>query len=160
MPASSRLVLGCIAIALPALLAATASAQAVYTWKDAKGVTHYSDAPPPSGAREVRVPTPPPVPAPASASARAARPAPPVATTANRAPEIPVDPAAVAARDKQRKEICTNAQNNLTLLQGNAGIAVDRDGDGKMEAVLDQPQRQKEIENMQAAVQANCTPSG
>ena len=31
---------------LPLAFAATALAGPVYTWKDAKGVTHYSDAPP------------------------------------------------------------------------------------------------------------------
>lgn len=32
---------------LPLAFAATALAGPVYTWKDAKGVTHYADAPPP-----------------------------------------------------------------------------------------------------------------
>ena len=31
---------------LPLAFAATALAGPVYTWKDAKGVTHYADAPP------------------------------------------------------------------------------------------------------------------
>ena len=34
-----------------------AFAQAVYTWKDDKGVTHYSDSPPPAGAKKKVVKT-------------------------------------------------------------------------------------------------------
>ena len=48
----------CIRIATFAclLLAGTALAQSggVYQWKDAQGVTHYSDAPPPQGQYQAR----------------------------------------------------------------------------------------------------------
>ena len=63
--------------AVLALTAGLAHAQ-VYQWKDAQGVTHYSDAPPPKGqydARYIHNQVPAPVPAPASASATADAPA-------------------------------------------------------------------------------------
>ena len=48
-----RICLGA-SIALAALsIAAVADAQQVYSWKDAKGVTHYSDSPPPAGATKI-----------------------------------------------------------------------------------------------------------
>ena len=60
-----------------ALLAAAAMAGAtdLYQWKDAKGVTHYTDSPPPKGqfqSRSVVVPEGTPAPAPAATPAAAA----------------------------------------------------------------------------------------
>lgn len=42
-----RLLLACLIACLA--FAAQAQSNGVYKWKDAKGVTHYSDTPPPSG---------------------------------------------------------------------------------------------------------------
>ena len=156
MPASTRTVL--VAASLGACLAALVFAPAVaqvYTWKDAKGVTHYSDSPPPKGtqARTVAVPPPPPAPVakpqpkvePAAASTAVAR---PVA-------EAP-DPALVQALAEQRAVQCKQAQDNLKVLQANAAVAVDNDGDGRNDAVLDTAEREKQTTTMQAAIQANC----
>ena len=47
----------CLLLALSlAMVTSPLAAQTVYQWKDAKGVTHYSDSPPPKGGtrREVR----------------------------------------------------------------------------------------------------------
>ena len=49
--------LSCLLLALClAMVVSPLAAQTVYQWKDAKGVTHYSDSPPPKGGtrREVR----------------------------------------------------------------------------------------------------------
>jgi Domain of unknown function (DUF4124) len=43
------------AIALFLGLSASAMAADVYKWKDAKGVTHYSESPPPKGSAEYRM---------------------------------------------------------------------------------------------------------
>ena len=149
---SSRwVVIGCIAAAvcLPAF------AQAVYTWKDDKGVTHYSDSPPPKGtqSKQFRPDPVPPTPIPAAVAAPKVVPASP---STNAAIAAAIDPAAVAAREKQRAESCKQAQANLEILKNSYGVAVDNDGDGKNDAVLDTAQRQKETESMQLAVQANC----
>jgi hypothetical protein len=151
MPASTRLVLGCIAL----VALAPAFAQTVYTWKDAKGVTHYSDAPPPKGtqSRQVQPQPAPPTPTPVATTPAKTVPASP---STNAAIAAAIDPAAVAAREKQRAESCKQAQENLAILKNSYGVAVDNDGDGKNDAVLDTAQRQKETENMQLAVQANC----
>ena len=73
MRASLRLALGAGCIA--AVVFASVAAQSVYTWKDDKGVTHYSDSPPPKGAKShtVAVPPPPPPAAMAASCMRAAR---------------------------------------------------------------------------------------
>ena len=47
MPRSIRPSIACTAMTL-LLAASPLLAQTVYTWKDAKGVTHYSDTPPPA----------------------------------------------------------------------------------------------------------------
>lgn len=149
MPASFRLAIG--AACLAALCLSPALAQQVYSWKDAKGVTHYSDAPPPKGTAKARTvpvaPAPPPVARvqPAPASTAAARPA-------VQAP----DPALVQALAEQRAAQCKQAQENLKVLQANAMVAVDNDGDGKNDAVLDTKEREAQTATMQAAVQANC----
>ena len=43
-----------LALALLALLASPLAAQQVYTWTDANGVKHFSDAPPPPNTREAK----------------------------------------------------------------------------------------------------------
>jgi hypothetical protein len=148
MTVSTRLVLGCIAL----VALAPAFAQSVYSWKDAKGVTHYSDTPPPKGTETRKVKPQPAPPAPVAPDT-AKSPAAPQANASGAA----ADKVAAAEREKQRAESCKNAQSNLTLLQGSGGVEVDSDGDGKGDQLLDTAQRAKEIENMQAAVQANCS---
>jgi hypothetical protein len=61
-------------VALLALLAASAGASAapgVYRWVDSHGVVHYSDSPPPRGAKKVNVKTASPDPAEAAAKKKA-----------------------------------------------------------------------------------------
>ena len=55
MNRSTRLLVGACAL----VLCVPAFAQAVYTWKDDKGVTHYSDSPPPAGAKKKACKPPP-----------------------------------------------------------------------------------------------------
>ena len=124
MRASFRLALGAGCIALVAL--APGFAQAVYQWKDAKGVTHYSDTPPKDANRAVRtveVPPPPPVP-PSAAKSRPAS-----AATVARAPAAPaVDPVVAQREAATRAGQCKQAQDNLAILQANAAVAVDEAG--------------------------------
>jgi hypothetical protein len=145
MAASLRIVLGGLAL----VILVPAFAQTVYTWKDAKGVTHYSDAPPPAGATKREVHTTAGTPAPTVVKT-----APKAASTAAAVPVV--DPAVVAAQEKQRAQACKQAQANLAILKGSFGVAVDKDGDGKNDMVLDAKQREQETQNMQASVDANC----
>jgi hypothetical protein len=155
MPVSLRLVLG--AGCIVAAIAAPVCAQSVYTWKDAKGVTHYSDSPPPASAKQdnvrtVAVPPAPPAVSPVS------RTVPAPATTVARGPVAAAapDPATAKSIADARAAACKQAQDNLAVLQTNAPVGMDQDGDGKNDSVLTADERTKQTANMQAAVTANC----
>ena len=116
-----------ITIAVPLLLAAgPASAQQVYQWKDANGVTQYSGTPPAGTeyqTRELRVREGSPTPAPTAPAE---------------------DPA------------CTTARENLALLGGEAPVSVDSDGDGKPDRNLDDAERAAQRELAQATIKVKC----
>lgn len=142
----------CLTVSL-FLLVATAHAQTVYTWKDAKGVTHYSDAPPPKSAsklevRTVRASAPAPAPAPATNASPAGT---TVAATAAVA-KAATDVAAANAR-------CSQARANLTALQGPAPVGLDADRDGKPDSTLSAEDRAAQVAAMQAAIQRDCSGS-
>ena len=126
----NRIVLG-IAIALAALPAAHAQQTAgeVYQWKDANGVTHYSQTPPAKGSYEQRV-------------INAAGSAAPV-----------TQPVAAATENAQ----CTGARANIAALQGAGDVQQDTDGDGKPDKVLDATERASQLELAHAASKAYCT---
>lgn len=119
--------------AIPAFAQQTAGE--VYQWKDANGVTHYSQTPPDKGVYEHRLIT--------SSGAAAA------ATTTTSA-----EAEAAAAANPQ----CTTARANIAALQGEGAVQMDADGDGKPDQVLDAEQRAAQLELAQAAVKAYCTP--
>ena len=130
----------CTAAAL-LLAAAPLLAQTVYTWKDAKGVTHYSDAPPPKGEykdRQIK-----------------ARPAPP-ATPAAAAPATATASAPEQNAPVADDAVCAQARLNLANLQGDAPVGPDADGDGKPDSTLDDAARAKQRELAQAAIAARC----
>ena len=124
--------------ALALLLGLSCAAQAgVYRWKDAKGVTHYADAPPPSGTYNVRELHAPPAAVPAPAAARpASDPAPaavdPVAESA---------PAAATPANPAADTNCTIARANLASLRSDSPVGVDADGDGKPDVVMADSER-------------------
>ena len=109
-----------------ALAATPLLAQTVYQWKDAKGVTHYSDSPPPKGAtkRELH-------------GARAAT------AEASKPPEA----------DNAE---CAQSRLNLTRLQSNAEVGLDKDRDGRIDAPMSAEDRAKQIELVRLAIKAHC----
>lgn len=124
--------LRCWILGLGFVLASTPLlAQTVYQWKDARGVTHYSDSPPPKGAtkRELRGDSP------ASAGVSA--------TTVANAPE----------GDSAQ---CAQARLNLTRLQGTAEVGLDQDRDGKIDAPMSAEARARQVERVGAAIKAYC----
>lgn len=113
-------------------VAAPVAAQQIYKWKDAKGVTHYSEKPPAQGNysthESVRDPM-------ASAPAAAGSPAP--------------------SRDDSR---CDTARGNLAALQGGGPLQFDSDGDGKADRELNDAERQSQANMARATLEAyNCT---
>lgn len=123
------LLVAAAAFVLP-LLAGVAGAQEVYKWKDAKGVTHYSDAPPP-GAKATKST---------------------VKTTA-------ATPAATAVAAPAESAECTTSRKNLALLQGKAPVGVDADKDGKPDTNMSDAERAAQAKLAQAGVDAYCKPA-
>ncbi|KAF1014068.1 MAG: hypothetical protein GAK31_03092 [Stenotrophomonas maltophilia] len=118
--------LGCLL-----LLAGTATAAPVYKWKDANGVTQYSETPPPGKRFETRE------------QARA-----------------PASRAAVAEpAEATVPEQCSTARANLALL-GGSGPAATRDAEGKAAAPLSEEQRSAQKALAEAAAKAYCPPAG
>lgn len=139
MPRSFLPLIACSAMTL-LLAASPLLAQTVYTWKDAKGVTHYSDAPPPKGEySDRRIEATPPTPV------AAAETTPAVAATARKDKAPMADDA-----------VCAQARLNLARLQGDAPVGPDADGDGKPDSTLSAEDRAKQRDLAQAAIAAKC----
>ena len=114
------------------LCAAPLCAATVYKWKDAKGVTHYSDSPPPTGAyREIA--------APADKPSRVAT---PQAAAPKGPPPISAD--------------CAQARLNRQHLQGSAPVGLDADRDGKPDTVMADDERARQLAQAESAVRAHC----
>jgi hypothetical protein len=125
------------ALALAAVLAAgiaPAAAQTVYKWKDARGVTHYSERPPAGGnystQESVRDPAT-------------------QAVSAAPSPRTGPDPR------------CATARNNLATLQGGNDVQMDSDGDGKADKTLSDAERASQVELARSTLKAyNCSEDG
>ncbi|WP_394001594.1 DUF4124 domain-containing protein [Luteimonas sp. WGS1318] len=127
-------------VVLLALLAVTAAsplaANEVYSWKDANGVTHYSQTPPPPGTRfEVR----------------GIRNDAPTATAAPVATPTAATAAAASSTDTSQCEV---ARANIAALEGDAPVQqLGADGTPRE---LDAQGRSSQLELAQAAVRAYC----
>ena len=110
-----------LALALPAV------AGEVYQWKDAKGVTHYSDSPPPNQAHKSRA----------------------INTKGTAAVQVAAKPV-VANAD------CSNARSNLKLLQGTAPVGIDENKDGKPDRNLTAAERSSRTALAEASVKTYC----
>ena len=114
---------------LVALVAAPALAGEVYKWKDAKGVTHYSDAPPAGSnyeSREIR-----------------------------HRPGMPAASAGAEGKPAENSQ-CSIARANLETLAGDGPVGVDADGDGKPDSNMDAGQRADQRALAEASIRANC----
>ena len=115
---------------LAAGLCANASATNVYQWKDAKGVLHSSDKPPPGQKYETR-------------------------RIDQRGQTVDADPVEKAAPSPQ----CLTAQQNLSLLSSGVQVQQDTDGDGKPDATLDDAQRAAQKQLAESAAAVYCKPA-
>lgn len=111
------------------LLAASGAAGAatLYQWKDAQGVTHYSESPPPGGKYQAR-----------RVDSRGGAPA----ETTSAAPAESAN--------------CLGARKNLDILSKPGKVMTDNDGDGKPDTELDDTQRAAQKALAEAAVKAYC----
>ena len=118
---------GTLAVVMPAV------SGELYQWKDANGVTHYSDAPPPAGADYKN----------RTISDRG---------SAALATDKAESPAGSSAETGQ----CTTARGNLALLQGEGPVGADADGDGKPDAAFTADERAAQAQLAEAAIKVHC----
>jgi len=120
----------CLLVSL-AGASAQAAAGNLYQWKDAKGVTHYSDKPPTDEQYKGR------------------------RINDHGAPAQTAAPAGESIVDPQ----CQTARRNLEVLQGKGAVQQDLDGDGKPDKTLDDSERENQRALAQAAANAYCKPA-
>ena len=115
-----------LSTALPVL------AGTVYQWKDAKGVTHYSDSPPPDRKgvqnRELK----------------------------DKDPAAPVASAPAAAKPSDEDTNCAILRKNLTQLQSSQPVGLDADGDGKPDKAMTDAERAQQIQQAELSLKVYC----
>ncbi len=133
--------------AAAALVCASATAQ-VYKWKDANGTTHYSDAPPPVGAKYEKVNVSSSVSTPVAAA-----PAPAASTAASNKTNAPNQTATrMTDTPANRAKLCKQLDDNIALL--NTGQAVTSGGANQN---MSDAQRQQELATAQAQKKQYCS---
>ena len=116
-------------IGLSLLLATGAAcAQDLYQWKDANGITHYSQTPPASGSYTER-------------------------TESGRSPARPVETASAASAESPQ---CATSRANIALLESESPVQQDTDGDGEPDRTLDDTERANQLNLARALLKANC----
>lgn len=132
-----------LALVLMVLVSPLAYAQA-YKWKDAQGVTHYADAPPPGNAKYEKIKT--------NGTAEAPAPA---GTAAAPATAAKVAPAGSSSdTPENRAHLCTQLHSNMDILNKEAIVSMD-DGKGGTKQ-LDDASRKRQIEMTQAQMTLYC----
>jgi len=117
-------------IGLSALLAAsTVIAGDLYQWKDANGVTHYSQTPPAKGTY--------------TEHAESGR---------SRGGSEPVQVATASSESPQ----CATARTNIAMLESKDMVQMDSDGDGKPDKTLSDSERSNQLELARASLKVNC----
>ena len=120
----------CCSLALALATLPGAAQDRVYQWKDANGVTHYSQNPPAGHAYQER-------------------------RIDGSDPAVSAPPAAAAQRAEW-----TQARANLKLLDGNnQNLLMDSDKDGKPDKPLDETERTRQRNLAQQWIQRQCTPT-
>lgn len=117
-------------LVLLAGIASAAAAQQVYQWKDAKGVTHYSDNPPPGEKYQDR--------------------------RINHRGAAVID---TGVSQPAENPMCITARANLKVLGGESAVQQDTDGDGKPDKTLSDADRDNQRNLAEAAVKAYCKPA-
>lgn len=136
-----------LALALPCLALAS---NVVYRWKDANGVVHFADAPPPNGTKykivniDTGVSRDPPAPA---KPARAASAATKAATAA-----ADSKPATVKDTPENRAKLCERLEDNIKVLQSTQIATL-----GSSATPMTADQRAKQLADAQAKKQQYCS---
>ena len=120
-----------LAAALALGAAPAAFAGEVYQWKDANGVTHYSQTPPSQGKFAAR-------------------------SIYHREQAAEGQPAEAAPTESRQ---CITARGNIELLQSGTKLQLDSDGDGKADKDLDDSARAEQLRIAQTVARVNCSPT-
>ena len=134
------------AIAAAALVFCASATAQVYKWKDANGTTHYSDAPPPAGARYEKVNvsssvSTPITPAPAASAAASNKTSAPTQTE-TRMNDTP----------DNRAKLCKQLDDNIALLSSGQEVT-----SGDTHQNMSDTQRQQELATAQAQKKQYCS---
>lgn len=113
-------------------LAGVVTAGEVYQWKDANGVTHYSQTPPPKGQFQQRQ----------------------ITSHGTAAPQQTQNDASTQGAVNPQ---CATARSNVEALTSNKSVH-EADADGKPGRVLGDADRANQLELANAAVKAFCNP--
>lgn len=141
-----------------ACIAGFASAQQIYKWKDANGVTHFSQTPPPSSGThftKMQLTSEPDV---------SSNPPPASAGTDNTEPGTSVPQQTAPASSTQpdtasnRAELCKQLTSNISLLQGKQPV-VTGGGNGKQEVMSDNA-REAQLATARAQQAQYCSSKG
>ena len=122
--------LSLLATALALGAALPASAGEVYQWKDANGVTHYSQTPPPQGKFEHRY-------------------------INSRAPASSGETQA-ASDGPQESQQCATARKNMELIGSGVALQIDSNGDGKPDRQISDAERQQQMQMNQTVLRVQC----
>jgi hypothetical protein len=116
-----------------------------YKWKDAQGVTHYSDSPPPAGTKVEKIKTSGVVSAPAGDTP----PAPATSTSTAK-------PAGGGMNDTpaNRAKLCDGLRKNKEILDKEQTVSIDDGKGGKTQ--LDADARKRQVETNQAQLTLYC----
>ncbi|MGX9721165.1 DUF4124 domain-containing protein [Stenotrophomonas acidaminiphila] len=117
----------CLLVLASAAHGAAAGTGNLYKWKDANGVTQYSERPPAGQKYETR------------------------RITASGEPVAAAEPAKADVSPQ-----CASARRNLELLSGGGPVLQDTDGDGKPDTPLDDSQRAAQKQLAEAAAAVYC----
>ena len=140
-----RTILLVLAVLLPCI---SMAANQVYRWKDAKGVVHFADAPPPDGIKykivNIKTGVTRDPPKPAQAAKSASTPDNPVAKPADN-----TSPKTVEDTPENRAKLCKRLADNIKVLQnseivmmGNSGTAMTADQRASQLARAQEQQKQ------------------
>ena len=139
-----RTVLLVLAMLLPCIAIA---ANQVYRWKDANGVVHFADAPPPEGIKykivNIKTGATREPPAPASPATAAPRPAPDSATAG---------PKTVKDTPDNRAKLCQQLDENIKVLQSSQVVTL-----GNSSTPMTAEQRAQQLAQAQQQQQQFCS---
>jgi hypothetical protein len=139
-----------LSIAIALLLVAPLVSAQVYKWTDAKGTTHYSETPPPTGTKysQVTVSGSDEPASSGSSSASATAEAAPASSSSQGNNNQPM-----ADTPENRAKMCASLKANMATLQGSGPVVMQNGG---QQQVLNADQRKQQLDATQSTYSQYC----